>query len=238
MSVVLRLDRCRLIGLLPALPRDEVSNRGRVARRETRLLIPELRLIRLHIAPPPPHLSLLYFPPEEPGCRLAGGSRLTFRQGQHHQTSPHLFIPFHSTHSPGPSSHTHSLPRTHSPAALCPSASAPRTGARLRGRRGGLVCGTVLISPRIWRRKPRYLPPQPPSPPAPPKPAHPAPSLHVSGGCFHHAACVARFVKDVAASCLFHGRLPTSPHIFRPLSFPRLFPSLALPFPHLPPLIC
>lgn len=65
------------------------------------------------------------------------------------------------------------------------------------------------------------------------KPPHlsPSSSLHVSGGCFHHAACVARFVKDVAASCLFHGRLPTSPHIFRPSSFPRLFPSLSFFLP-------
>lgn len=38
-------------------------------------------------------------------------------------------------------------------------------------------------------------------------------------------------MKDVAASCLFHGRLPTSPCIFRPLSFPHLFPSLSLSLP-------
>lgn len=55
--------------------------------------------------------------------------------------------------------------------------------------------------------------------------------FYVSGGCFHHTACIARFVKDVAASCRFHGRLPSSLHIFRPLSFSHLFPSLALFFP-------
>lgn len=109
---------------------------------------------------------------------------------------------------------------------LCVGTESPGQAAR---QAGGLVCGTMLISTGIWRRKPRYLPPQPP--PSPPSLSFfRSPSLRVSGGCFHHAACVARFVKDVAASCLFHGRLPTSSHIFRPLSFTRLFPALSLFF--------
>lgn len=66
---------------------------------------------------------------------------------------------------------------------------------------GGLVCGTVLISTAVWRRKPRYLLPPPP-PSSLPLPISSL-SLGVSRGFFHHAACAARFVKDVAASCLF-----------------------------------
>lgn len=72
------------------------------------------------------------------------------------------------------------------------------------------MCGIELISTGIWRRKPQYLTPQTtPSPPSCCLPLY-------SGGCLYQAACITRFVKDVAASCRFHGRLPTSPHVFCP----------------------
>ena len=149
-------------------------------------------------------------------------------------TRPRLtFHPFSSLLLPRPflpHTQTHTLTLTHTSS---PGSLSLCVGAEDRGQAawqvGGLVCGTVLISTGIWRRKPRYLPAQPfSSKPPSSRSFFLFPSLYVSGGCFHHAACVARFVKDVAASCLFHGRLPTSPHIFRPLSFPRLFPSLSL----------
>lgn len=80
---------------------------------------------------------------------------------------------------------------------------------------GGLVCGTVLISTGVWRRKPHYLPP-PHSFPSRTPPlfllfrSPLSASLEVA---FHHSACVARFVKDVAASCLFmDGCQPLSPY--------------------------
>ena len=149
-------------------------------------------------------------------------------------TRPRLtFHPFSSLLLPRPflphtQTHTLTLTHTSSPGSLSLCVGAEDRG-QAAWQAGGLVCGTVLISTGIWRRKPRYLPAQPfSSKPPSSRSFFLFPSLYVSGGCFHHAACVARFVKDVAASCLFHGRLPTSPHIFRPLSFPRLFPSLSL----------
>lgn len=46
------------------------------------------------------------------------------------------FIPFHPSYSPGPSSLA--LKLAHSPLVLCPSVSALKTEARLRGRQGAL----------------------------------------------------------------------------------------------------
>lgn len=54
-----------------------------------------------------------------------------------------------------------------------------------------------------------------PSLPLPPTPLSLHPPLHaLPGGRFHGCACISRSVKDVAASCLFHGRLPGSHRIF------------------------
>lgn len=112
-----------------------------------------------------------------------------------------------------------------------PCVSAQDRGQAARQTRG-LVCGTVLSSTGVWRQKAWYLLPQSPSRSPKSLSFFLSSFFYVSGGCFHHTACVARFVKDVAASCLFHGRLPSSLHIFRPLSFSHLFPSLALFSPH------
>lgn len=147
---------------------------------------------------PPPlfpfALDHCLFPHWDVGCRLTEGSA-------HLQTwSPDL-IPFCPLYCPGFSSHTLNT------LFFCVGAKRQDQAAR---EAGGLVCGTELISTGIWRRKPRYLtPPNPPSPPSSCLPLY-------SGGCLHHAACITRFVKDVAASCRFHGRLPTSPHVFCP----------------------
>lgn len=41
-----------------------------------------------------------------------------------------------------------------------------------------------------------------------------SPLRPLPGGCFHGSACVSGSVKDVAASCLLHGRLPALHPIF------------------------
>lgn len=156
--------------------------------------------------------------PDEQGCSLAGGP-------VHLQTRPpDRTLPF-TPHSPSVFLHTLHPYCTHSPF-LCASTGSQGQAVR---KAGGLVCGAVLISTGIWRRKARYLTPQTPHPSLSSLPPC------ISGGCFHHTTCIARFLKDVPASCLFHGRLPASSHIFQPLSVPHLFTSLTT---HLPQFIC
>lgn len=176
-----------------------------------------------------PTLRLICLPSPSRLCsrhrnQAAGGPerRLTFRRGRRtfHLVSS-LSLPL------SPSSRTHSRLYTYHPHSLSLSADTGDRGQAV-WQAGGLVCGTLLISTGIWRRKQHYLTPQPtPHPPYFSPPSSLPPSRYASRGCFHHAARVARFVKDVAASCLFHGRLPTYPCVFRPLSFPRLFPVLS-----------
>lgn len=107
--------------------------------------IPTHQLICLH---PPPSS-----PPEEPGCRLAGVPT-------HLQTRPpdlaSPLIPFHPSRSPSLSPHTYTQLCTYSPHSLFPCVGTEGRGQAAR-QAGGLVCGTVLISTGIWRRKPRYL---------------------------------------------------------------------------------
>lgn len=148
---------------------------------------------------PPPSLFPFaldhwFFPQLDRGCKLTEGSA-------HLQTWPPDLIPFCSLYCPGFSSHTFDT------LFFCVSTKRQDQAAK---EAGGLVCGTKLISTGIWRRKPRY--PTPPTTPI--SPFFLSPSY--SGGCLHQAACITRFVKDVTASCRFHGRLPTSPHVFCP----------------------
>lgn len=118
------------------------------------------------------------------------------------------------------------LPRTHRlgfrPLSLC-------VGAEGRGQpvrpAGVLICGTVLISTGVQRRKQRYLPPPPP-------PSlfllFRSPSLRLSR--LLPSRCLRR---QICEGCLcqlsFHGRLPAPLHILRLLSFPRLFPDFIFP---------
>lgn len=114
--------------------------------------------------------------PDVPGCSRAGGPI-------HLQTRPpDLTLPF-IPHAPSVFLHALNPYSTHS-LFLC---ACTRSQGQAVRKAGGLVCGTVLISTGIWRRKARYLTPQTP---------HPSPSslpLCISGGCFHHTTCIARF---------------------------------------------
>lgn len=154
------------------------------------------------------------------------GSRLTFRQG--HQTLPHLsflFIP-HSLSAPFCDSPIYSLTSV-------PLCLGLKLGQPVRTT-GGLVCGIGLISTGVWRQMLRYLLPPPPS-------LAPSSSLHLSW-CLSRLLPSCSLRRQVCEGCRcqlsFHGRLPTSLHIFCPLSFPCLFPSLILFPPHLPLCTC
>lgn len=115
----------RRFSLTHSLPLDEVSDRVRWPVSES--AVDQHPGAPTHSSSPQPPLFSL---PEESCWR---GSRLTFRQG--HQTLLHLsscFIP----HTPPAFPYAHS--HTHFPLMLCPSVSALKTEARLRGRQGAL----------------------------------------------------------------------------------------------------
>lgn len=173
----------------------------------TRLLIsiPKRKPICLRF----PH----FFPPEEPG-----------RQGErtHLQTRPadlaSPLIPLHPSQSTA-------LPRSLQLLSLSvPVCWRQRQGQPARPA-GVLVCGIVLISTGVWRRRQRYLPPPPPSFKPPMFLLFRSPSLHLlrllPSRCLRRQIC-----EGCRCQLSFHGRLPTPLHIFRLLSFPRLFPAL------------
>lgn len=139
LSVSLFLSRSLL------LPLDEVSDRVRWP--VSNSTVDQHPHAPNHLSSPPP------FPPEEPGCRLAGVPT-------HLQTRPpdlaSPLIPFHPSRSPSLSPHTYTQLYTYSPHSLFPCVGTEGRGQAAR-QAGGLVCGTVLISTGIWRRKPRYL---------------------------------------------------------------------------------
>lgn len=109
----------------------------------------------------PPHLSSSPAPPlSARGTRLQAGGGADSPSDK--ATRPCLtFHPFSSLILPRPFLiHTHILSFSPPSLSLCVGTEDRGQAAR---QAGGLVCGTVLISTGIWRRKPRYLPPQPPS---------------------------------------------------------------------------
>lgn len=184
---------------------------------------------------PPLPTPTPFFPPEEPGCRLAG-------EPVHLQTRPldlaSPFIPSHPSYSPVPYclclTHIHIYTFTPHSLPLCVGTEDWGQAAR---QAGGLVCGTVLISTGVWRLKSRYLPPQPPfskSPHLSPSSSLPL-SVSLEVASIMLLASPGLWRMSLPAVFFMDGCQPL------PISSVRchflIYSHLSL-FPHLPPFIC